>query len=276
MGTWRRRRQRRARSPDISTPREIYGPAYDWHVRAGSWAQFRDVKATRASWQRARDVADRLPAEEPNKIAMQIGPAPRSAPARSESAEVSRTLVTTNCANSAIPQAATLLPLAMGMAGTMTVLVFHNRFREAAELASECGHLAESFDDQILTVTLSLAAGNAKFQAGQVVEGLRLAQRGIELADRDHTNNDFMIGSPLGFAFGLRGVCRFALGVNGWRDDLDQLRDVPDDASGRYKASHRNHPVQRRLHSAQRRLATRCPCACGDGRRVGRRRAGRR
>jgi hypothetical protein len=73
-----------------------------------------------------------------------------------------------------------------------------------------------------MTLTLSLAASNAKFQAGEVVEGLRLAQRGIELADGDHTNDNFMIGSPLGFAFGLRGVCRFALGVNGWRDDLDR------------------------------------------------------
>jgi class 3 adenylate cyclase len=195
--------------------------AYDWHVRAGSWAQFRDVKAARASWQRARDVADRLPAEEPNKIAMQIGP--RTALCAS-TFRISGSIEDAGYdeLRQLCDSAGDKLSLAMGMAGTMTVLVFHNRFREAAELASECGHLAESFEDQIMTLTLSLAASNAKFQAGEVVEGLRLAQRGIELADGDHTNDNFMIGSPLGFAFGLRGVCRFALGVNGWRDDLDR------------------------------------------------------
>ena len=207
--------------PNISRWRGTYGAAYDWHVRAGSWAQFRDVKAARASWQRARDVADRLPAEEPNKIAMQIGP--RTALCAS-TFRISGSIEDAGYdeLRQLCDSAGDKLSLAMGMAGTMTVLVFHNRFREAAELASECGHLAESFEDQIMTLTLSLAAGNAKFQAGEVVEGLRLAQRGIELADGDHTNDNFMIGSPLGFAFGLRGVCRFALGVNGWRDDLDR------------------------------------------------------
>ena len=48
--------------------------AFDWNMRAATWAQFRDIGAARASWQRARDVADRLPAGEPNKVAMQIGP----------------------------------------------------------------------------------------------------------------------------------------------------------------------------------------------------------
>jgi predicted ATPase len=36
--------------------------AYGWHMRAGVWALTRDVAAAWASWQRARQVADALPA----------------------------------------------------------------------------------------------------------------------------------------------------------------------------------------------------------------------
>jgi adenylate cyclase len=33
--------------------------AFGWHMRAGAWAQSRDIRATRNSWERARTVADR-------------------------------------------------------------------------------------------------------------------------------------------------------------------------------------------------------------------------
>ena len=42
-------------------------------MRAGDVGAVQGHRGGRASWQRARDVADRLPADEPNKIAMQIG-----------------------------------------------------------------------------------------------------------------------------------------------------------------------------------------------------------
>ena len=35
--------------------------AFGWHMRAGEWARFRDVNAAYRSWQRAREVADRMP-----------------------------------------------------------------------------------------------------------------------------------------------------------------------------------------------------------------------
>ena len=46
--------------------------AFDWHMRAGSWSTNRDRAAARTSWQRARHVADRLPPDEPDRIAKQI------------------------------------------------------------------------------------------------------------------------------------------------------------------------------------------------------------
>ena len=48
--------------------------AYAWHMRAGSWLMGRDVVAARLSWQRARRVADALPAGYPDRIALRIHP----------------------------------------------------------------------------------------------------------------------------------------------------------------------------------------------------------
>jgi adenylate cyclase len=59
--------------------------------------------------------------------------------------------------------------------------------------------------------------------AGQAAEGLRLAQRVIDLADGDPTKGSLgPIGSPLAMAILMRGSCRYSLGVPGWREDLDQ------------------------------------------------------
>ena len=48
--------------------------AFGWHMRAGGQLTFRDIIAARSSWQRARDVADRLPADDPSREAMRIAP----------------------------------------------------------------------------------------------------------------------------------------------------------------------------------------------------------
>ena len=37
--------------------------AFSWHMRAGEWLNFRDNNAARLSWQRARQVADRMPVD---------------------------------------------------------------------------------------------------------------------------------------------------------------------------------------------------------------------
>ena len=38
--------------------------AYAWHMRAGAWSSSRDIRAARISWERARRVADALPAND--------------------------------------------------------------------------------------------------------------------------------------------------------------------------------------------------------------------
>ncbi len=48
--------------------------AYAWHMRAGAWSTSRDIRAARISWERARRVADALPANDPERTAMRIAP----------------------------------------------------------------------------------------------------------------------------------------------------------------------------------------------------------
>src|SRR6202040_3828726 len=48
--------------------------AYQWHMRAATWATNRDISAARQSWENAQKIADALPAEDPNRAAMRIAP----------------------------------------------------------------------------------------------------------------------------------------------------------------------------------------------------------
>ena len=40
--------------------------AFDWHMRAATWSTFRNFAAAQSSWLRARQVADRLPDDDPD------------------------------------------------------------------------------------------------------------------------------------------------------------------------------------------------------------------
>ena len=48
--------------------------AYGWHMRAGAWSAVRDIGAARLSWERARRLADALPADDPDQLSMRIAP----------------------------------------------------------------------------------------------------------------------------------------------------------------------------------------------------------
>ena len=195
--------------------------AFGWHMRAGAWAQSRDIRAARNSWERARTVADRLPTDDPGRASMRIAP---------------RTLLCMNTVRVAgsiadtgfdelrelCSAAGDTMSLALGMAGLMAALVFHNRYREAARVASECSRLLEPIADPALAVPI-LTVSQSMWTAGRAAEGLRLAQRVIDLAEGDPTKGSVgPIGSPLAAAILLRGSCRLCLGVPGWREDLDQ------------------------------------------------------
>ncbi|MGO8940218.1 MAG: ATP-binding protein, partial [Mycobacterium sp.] len=193
--------------------------AYGWHIRAAAWATNRDITAARQSWERARHIADALPADDPNRAAMRI--APRTmlcanawrvhAHVAGDRFEELRQLCTA---------AGDKASLAIGMAGLVMDHVFQGRMREASQLASEAWVLAESVGDATLTVGLSVLVNYAKIESAECSDVLRWSQRVIDLADGDPSKGNFIIGSPLALAFTSRGIARYCLGRPGWRDDL--------------------------------------------------------
>jgi class 3 adenylate cyclase len=194
--------------------------AYLWHMRAGGWSTTRDIAAAYLSWERARQVADALPADE-CRTPMCIAPrALLCANAFRVHADISGGLfeeLRQLCA-----EAGDKASLAIGMAGLVADHAYHGRVREASQLASEHMALIESVGDPTLTVGLSFMAISIKPQTGEMAEALRWSQTVIDLADGDPTKGNFIIGSPLAVALASRGTARWALGQAGWRDDYDR------------------------------------------------------
>jgi pimeloyl-ACP methyl ester carboxylesterase len=193
--------------------------AYGWHMRAATWATNRDINAARLSWERARKIADALPADDPNRAAMRIAP---------------RTMlcgiayrVQMNVAGDRFDELRELCTaagdkasLAIAMAGLVADHVYHARMGEASQLASEAMALIESVGDPTLTVGLSFAAVHAKVEIGELSDVLPWSQRVIDLADGDPSKGNCIFGSPLALACTQRAVARYSLGRPGWQDDL--------------------------------------------------------
>ena len=193
--------------------------AYGWHMRAATWATARDIAAARLSWERASKMADALPTEDPDRLAMRIAP---------------RTLlcgfgwtVHINVAGARFDELRQLCAaagdkasLAIGMAGLLADHIYRGRMAEASPLASEAMALIESVGDPTLTVGLSFAPIRAKMVSGEFNDVLRWSQRVIDLADGDPSKGNFILRSPLVLAFAARAVARYCLGRPGWLGDL--------------------------------------------------------
>ena len=193
--------------------------AFDWHMRAGAWSNFRDMRAAQTSWGRARQVADRLAQGDPDRLRMSIAPrtllcatAYRLGGSGADTGfEELRELCTA---------AGDQQSLAIGMAGQLTWRAMKAHRREASQLADELVHLLEVIGDPTLTVALSFPAMIAKHETGEVGDVLRFAQLVIDLAEDDPTKGNLIFESPLPIAFTTRGFARWCLGIPGWKDDF--------------------------------------------------------
>ncbi len=195
--------------------------AYGWHMRAATWATNRDIAAARLSWERAVEIADALPAEDPNRAAMRI--APRTmlcaiAYRVHEHVAGERFDELHELCTAARDKAS----LAIGMAGLVMDHVYRGRMREASQLASEHMALIESVADPTLTVGLCGFSIRAKVGSGEWSDVLRWSQRLIDLAEGDPSKGNFIFGSPLAATLATRAMARYLLGRPGWRDDLRQ------------------------------------------------------
>jgi adenylate cyclase len=195
--------------------------AYDWHMQAATWYGARDIPAARKSWQQALRVADRLPDDDPDRLTKRI--APRALLCGS-AFQVGGTPADTGFdeLRELTAAAGDKKSLAIGMAGHLTTLTFNAHHSEAASMASEFAALVESIGDPAMTVGLFYAAAQAKWEAGEATESLRLAQRIIDVADGDPTMGSLVVGSPLAWGIAVKGAAGMSLGRRGWRDDLDE------------------------------------------------------
>ncbi len=194
--------------------------AYAWHLRAGEWATTRDKAAACRSWERARLIADALPSDVPDRVAMRIAP---------------RTLLCGNGFRVHLEISARFeelqelcsasgdkASLAIGMAGLIMEHFVYGRVRTASRLASEHMALIESIGDPTLTIALSLGAIATKIQTAEMGVVLSWSQNVIELAHGDPARGNAIVGSPLAVALATRGIARWALGRVGWRTDLEE------------------------------------------------------
>jgi hypothetical protein len=185
--------------------------AYAWHMRAGSWSTNRDIAAAQLSWERARQVADELPCNDREYIAMRIAPRTllcgsawrRFHPDMSARFEELQQLCI---------EADDKASLAIGMAGLVVEQLLHARIPEASRLASEYMAVIESIGDPTLTIGLSIFAIVVKIEAGELTDALRWSQAVIDVAGGDSTIGTFVFGSPLAGAHMLRGVARWITG----------------------------------------------------------------
>jgi hypothetical protein len=199
--------------------------AFDWHMSAGTWSTNRDIGAAYLSWERARQIADALPDDDPDRIAMRIAARTRLCRhAFRVHADISGGLfeeLRQLCA-----AAGDKSSLAIGMSGLVEVHMIYGRVGEGSRLASETMALVESIGDPTVTVGLSMFSIVAKLQTDEIAEALRWSQTVIDLADREPAKGHSIINSPLtvalAHALATRGSARCALGDRGWRSDLDQ------------------------------------------------------
>ncbi len=210
----------------IAEHREAAGDfrgAYAWHMRAGFWATSRDFAAAHLSWERARQIARALPPGDPDRTTMGIaaltqlcGNAWRiHADVSKDHFEELRTLC---------DAADDKISLAIGMGGLVSEHMIHGRVQEASRLASEQLALAESIGDPALAATLSFAAIAVSFGTGEAADPLRWSQAIIDLAKDDPERVSLFWKSPLAVALATRGVARWRLGHQEWRDDVDRAR----------------------------------------------------
>ena len=131
--------------------------AYRWHMRAAEWLRPRDLPAARTQWESARRIADRLPGDHDDIIAMRIA---------ARTMLISTTLyvgVDTDDHyrefRDLTMQTGDLTSLAIATAGRIQSFIFNDlRVPEAAKLASELEDMARRIDCDAATISIILNA----------------------------------------------------------------------------------------------------------------------
>ncbi len=207
-------------------------------MRAGAWSTNRDLAAARVSWERARRIADALPADDPDQLSMRIAPRTMLCATDWQARAVQESRGRFAELRELCSAAGDKVSLAIGMTGLATELLYAGRAREASRLASEQMALLESIGDPTPTMGLAFIAFGNWLGVGEFGEILRWSQTIVDLAAGDPAKGaGFGMGSPLAIALAWRGTARWWLGRPGWRQDLHDAvamarRSNPETLSG--------------------------------------------
>jgi len=212
--------------------------AYGWHMRAGAWSTHRDVAAARLSWERASEIGDALPPDDPQRTEMRIAPRTRLC-GTAYRAHAKDALTRFEELRELSTLAGDKASLAMGMAGQVMDHWIHARVREASALADELMALVEAIADPTMTVGLSWIPTLVKIETGNHADVARWSHTVIELADGDPTKGNFIMGSPLAFAHATRAVGRGGTG----RPIAEVLPDLPVAAAMSREADPTTHAM---------------------------------
>ena len=208
--------------------------AYEWHMRAGTWTANSDIASAHLRWERARQVADALPADDPARMAMRI--ASRTALCSTAFRRFHSDMSTRfDELRDLCTEAGDKPSLAAAMAGLTVEHILHARLLEGSDLASEYMALVESIGEPTLTIGLSFAAIVAKLQTGEWDDAMRWSQRTIDLAQGDATKGGHILSSPLAVALAFRGLAKWATGGAGWREDFDRAMAMADEVDSNVK-----------------------------------------
>ena len=201
--------------------------AYGWHMRAGAWATNRDISAARLSWERATRIADALPDDDPNRLAMRI--APRTmlcGTAWRVHAEISGTYF--DELQELCTAADDKASLAIAMNGVVSEHMIHGRVGEGSRMVSEQLAMMESIADPELTLGLSIGFIAVKQVTAEMSAILRVAENMIDIAGGDLVKggNVLGLGSPMAVGLASRGFARCRLGHPGWRRDFAEATEL--------------------------------------------------
>ena len=184
-------------------------------MRAATWATNRDISAARLSWERARTIADALPADDPDRAAMRIAPrtmlcgSPRVMNMRLATAS-------TNCVTFA-PPPGTRRHWPSGWRGSWSISPARPDARGvAAGVRSNGPYRVARRSDLDGGAVFPLVY--AKGESGEWSEVLRWSQQVIDLADGDPSKG-IHCRISLSARIHDAGYGRGSLGRPGWRDD---------------------------------------------------------
>src|SRR6476469_3129586 len=188
---------------------------------AGRWSTRRDISAARASWERARLIADGLPEHDPDRISWRIASRTKLCGSAWRGFELAipalvaelRELCSDTGDNASLAIGITALALQQGFGG--------HQF-DASRFAGEAMQLLVSVVDPTLSIGAASASASIRLETGHAVDVLRWAEHIIEQEGGGSAGRGSDPGSPLiALALIFRGIARWWLGCDGWRQDMD-------------------------------------------------------